>query len=361
MLQAPRGEIVYGKGHAACGMRLGRNGVFVHERAGENYNLVLAYEAGIEGWSHIVLNYNNGVPAIYINGEKVATGVKSEFLVHPGLETSAPEKQLAKLFSGNTTKPLLFKDPLSDSQIKNICKNGLPDLELSPSAQIIVSESAIKGIFFKNGTYAFETYPEGKISMKIDSCRETILDNKWIVRFPQGTGAPEWVEMPRLQSLHKHYDFNVRHFSGTAKYETTFIILENEWGDQRRILLDLGRVESIAKLWINNTEVGILWKEPFVADITSHAKTGNNELRIEVTNLWVNRLIGDEYLPVENEYHKQHRFIEKLPEWYVNNQPKPGERITFSVWHNIEKTDPLLESGLLGPVKIIYAPEIEIF
>jgi hypothetical protein len=71
-------------------------------------------------------------------------------------------------------------------------------------------------------------------------------------------------------------------------------------------------------------------------------------------------LIGDEHLPVENIYNKQHRFIENLPDWYINNLAKTGERITFSVWHNIEKTDPLLESGLLGPVRLIYAETKEI-
>jgi hypothetical protein len=39
------------------------------------------------------------------------------------------------------------------------------------------------------------------------------------------------------------------------------------------------------------------------------------------------------------------------------NKPKTGQRITFAAWNNFKKTDPLLESGLLGPVRLIIGVE----
>jgi hypothetical protein len=68
-------------------------------------------------------------------------------------------------------------------------------------------------------------------------------------------------------------------------------------------------------------------------------------------------MIGDEYLPKENEY-SSHGFIEELPEWFKKNERKPGQRKTFSVWKNFDTSDPLLESGLLGPVKILLTSEV---
>ena len=40
-----------------------------------------------------------------------------------------------------------------------------------------------------------------------------------------------------------------------------------------------------------------LWKPPFRLDISDVVKSGKNELEVKVTNLWVNRLIGDEHFP----------------------------------------------------------------
>ncbi len=46
----------------------------------------------------------------------------------------------------------------------------------------------------------------------------------------------------------------------------------------------------------------------------------------------------------------------KMPEWYTEGRPKPsGQRVAFTTWKWYGKEDPLLESGLLGPVRLYSA------
>lgn len=87
-------------------------------------------------------------------------------------------------------------------------------------------------------------------------------------------------------------------------------------------------------------------------DVTGAIHAGANELEILVTNLWPNRLIGDEQLPTENRYETgAGHGILNVPDWYRSGQPKPpGGRFTFTTWQFYQKDEPLLESGLLGPV-----------
>ena len=84
---------------------------------------------------------------------------------------------------------------------------------------------------------------------------------------------------------------------------------------------------------------------------------GENEVTVAVTNLWPNRLIGDEHLPEEAEFGgpdtgmRQRDSIMEWPEWYQKGLPKPeGGRVTFTTYRNYTKDSPLLESGLIGPV-----------
>jgi hypothetical protein len=117
----------------------------------------------------------------------------------------------------------------------------------------------------------------------------------------------------------------------------------------------LGRVAVIAQVKLNGRDLGILWKPPFCADITEVLRAGTNDLEVSVVNLWVNRLIGDEQLPDDCEWRPQSgsEVLARYPQWLLDNKPRPTERIAFPVWKHWTKDDPLMESGLLGPVRII--------
>jgi hypothetical protein len=70
-----------------------------------------------------------------------------------------------------------------------------------------------------------------------------------------------------------------------------------------------------------------LWTPPYQLDISGLVREGKNELKIEIVNTWVNRIIGDMRLP------------EKEREIWMPANPYDAK-------------SPLQPSGLLGPVTI---------
>jgi hypothetical protein len=90
--------------------------------------------------------------------------------------------------------------------------------------------------------------------------------------------------------------------------------------------------------------------------LTHAAKPGVNRLEVKVTNLWPNRLIGDEQLPPDCEWNGKQ--LKEWPKWLLEGKPSPTGRVTFTTWHHWTKDSPLLESGLLGPVHLTAAEVI---
>ena len=181
------------------------------------------------------------------------------------------------------------------------------------------------------------------------------LTGPWTLHFPAGSGAPERVVADKLQSWSECPEAGVKYFSGTAVYEKSFQLPEDAIGAGRRVYLDLGRVAVIAEVKLNGKELGILWKPPFRVDATGVLKPGENTLQVKVTNLWPNRLIGDEQLPPDSERKSTGRLPE-WPQWLLDGRPSPTGRRAFTTWNHWRKDSPLLESGLLGPVRILLAP-----
>lgn len=154
------------------------------------------------------------------------------------------------------------------------------------------------------------------------------VDAPWTVTFPSVRGAPpNPIEMQGLISWSEHPDEAVRHFSGTATYRGKFDLPQDALAPARRLTLDLGAVEVIAEVRVNGKDLGVLWKRPFAVDITGAARPGPNEIEVRVTNLWWNRLVGDEKLP-------------------------PAQRATFTTAKSRIPRNRLLPSGLLGPVSV---------
>jgi hypothetical protein len=263
-----------------------------------------------------------------------------------------------KLFLDN--EPLKFRGLSPYTEGMENHGLDIPDMSSkSPLTFHSRHDGSLSGLFQQNGVYDFQVYNENvgeNLTVYVENCFSAPLDSSWVVHFPDGSGAPREIVPDKLESLSRHPDFNIRHFSGTCRYSTIFYLADSDFISSRRFLLDLGTVATIAKISINGTDAGLLWKQPFIADITPFVKKGENILKLEVTNSWHNRLTGDESLPPENEYDRDGTII-KLPDWYIGNLPKTGDRKTFMVRKSVSKDEPLSDSGLLGPVKLIFCEE----
>ena len=157
------------------------------------------------------------------------------------------------------------------------------------------------------------------------------IPGPWKLSFPAASGAPASTTFAKLISWTKHPEPGVKYFSGTATYHKEIAIPASHLRSDATLHLDLGQVREIAEVRLNGIDLGILWKPPFRADITRAAKPGKNQLEVRITNLWPNRLIGDQSLP-------------------------EAERIAHTPDTSFKKESPLLDSGLLGPVTIKTTP-----
>ena len=189
----------------------------------------------------------------------------------------------------------------------------------------------------------------------------------WDVTFPQGWDAPAQAVFPKLVSWSESRDAGIKYFSGTATYRKSVKCkMESVKCEQGgRVMLDLGEVKNFAEVTVNGKKFPVLWKPPFRVDITDAVKTASVQqqdvldLEIRVTNLWPNRLIGDEVLcKPDREWVAHPRrgsfeySIKEIPQWVKDGKSSPTGRRTFTTWRHWTKDDKPLPSGLIGPVVI---------
>jgi hypothetical protein len=147
----------------------------------------------------------------------------------------------------------------------------------------------------------------------------------WQVSFAPGGGAPEGtLPWDSLISWPRSPVAAIRDYSGTATYSATFDLPRVPEGN---VVLDLGRVDVVAAVEMNGVPCGTVWKRPYAVDITKALVKGENHLVVRVANLWVNRLVTDAGLP-------------------------PEKRVSWETFNPYKPTDPLLPSGLEGPVTL---------
>ena len=343
------GEILYGKGHATVGLNVSRNGVAVMERSTGAPVCVASYDAPIGSWNHVAVVYKDKVPYLYVNGEMRCKGNVSGLTVHPSWK-DVPVYDETHFFDGSVEDYLITPSALSEAEIKSLCAEGAPFR--APVAAPSVSYSPEGGfLFFKDGNYTLTKADGSSESVAVSGTgvAADLTASSWKVSFPAGKGAPESITLPGLSPLQLCPVDGVKYFSGTATYSISFDLPA---ADGKRLVLDLGQVYNLAHVYLNGKDLGTLWKLPFSVDITDAAVAGTNNLKVEVTNIWPNRLIGDAQTPDAYDYGRGGTMT-KLPDWYIGNRPKPEDgKVAFTVVKLFNADDPLYDSGLVGPVVV---------
>lgn len=121
------------------------------------------------------------------------------------------------------------------------------------------------------------------------------IEGSWQIKFSEGWGAPASVTFPELISWTESHDEGIRYFSGIATYLKQFEvgIDPDALSEEQRVYLNLGELEKVGKVWLNGEALGVTWTKPHEFDVTELIASGENELRIEIANVWGNRVIGD--------------------------------------------------------------------
>ncbi|MBK5202514.1 MAG: hypothetical protein JJE45_02175 [Prolixibacteraceae bacterium] len=161
-------------------------------------------------------------------------------------------------------------------------------------------------------------YPKGKEIVQ--------LEGPWKVQFDSAQRGPkEPIILDTLIDWCTSSDEQIKYYSGTADYNIDFKLDISTKKEQ--IMLNLGSVKVMAKIWVNGKYAGGVWTPPYRLNITKMIKNGNNKLKISVVNTWVNRLIGDQNLP-------------------------ESQRKTWCPVNPYNANSSLQSSGLIGPVTI---------
>jgi hypothetical protein len=280
--------------------------------------------------------------------------------------------QVARMAEGDDPAFLVVKtlelDLVIDGKEVHISGQDPDRIELAPVRS--TPEAAAQLRPSRRGSFVLEPRQGGNFTWTTASGKSGTLvvsemkaplsvEGPWDLEFNEPGGRRFARHWPQLQPWNESTDDAVRYFSGSANYSIALSIPRDLRSPGHRLLLDLGRVQVMARVRLNGRDLGTLWKPPYTVDITERARNGANRLTIEVVNLWPNRLIGDEQLAEDSERNPDGT-LKRWPDWVQTGQPGPAGRMTFTSWRLWKKTENLLPSGLIGPVQLRSLPQLPI-
>lgn len=196
-------------------------------------------------------------------------------------------------------------------------ENGVTKVSLN-----LVSNDAVFVVFRNKAKVSSYSAP------KTTETLLTTVEGPWNVSFQTKKGNALLATFDSLTQWNVNTDTGIKYFSGTGTYSKTLQAPAEWFNEGTELWLDLGRLQNLAEVTINGKSLGIVWKNPFLVNATEYMKQGENKLEIKVTNLWVNRLIGDQ-------------------------QPDEKEKTTYVSNPFYRADSPLKPSGLLGPVQVL--------
>ncbi len=172
-----------------------------------------------------------------------------------------------------------------------------------------------------------------------EELKEVELTGSWNLYFPEEAAGAGPLSFDTLAFWNERPEEGIRFFSGIAAYGKEFDWFLQELEPDQRIYLEFDQIVEVGHVFLNGSDLGILWNPPFRVDITDILRSGKNSLTIEVANTWANGLVGDAKMPIDKRRTKTN--ITRLPTaWSYPLQEIPSEDYG------------LLDGGISGPIKI---------
>ena len=296
---------------------------FIHRRLGEADAYFVSSQSREPATARLTFRAGDRVPELW-HPETGEIEFAPAFTATNGLVTVA-----LRFDPAESVFVVFRKSAVGVDSVQSFTRNGDDLLAAAAPAAALVGQ-ADRQLFVDAaapGRYLARTVSGKTLAAEVTALPAPVpLVGPWMLTFPPHWGVPEKVSLDRLISWTAHADDGVKHFSGTATYACEFEIADFT----SQLFLDLGAVNNVAEVKLNGHDLGILWKPPFRVNATAalRRRPGRNKLEVRVTNLWPNRLIGDAALP-------------------------ESQRFTWTTFQPYKPTDPLLESGLLGPVQLL--------
>ena len=128
------------------------------------------------------------------------------------------------------------------------------------------------------------------------------ITNNWTVSFDTVMGGPATYRMDKLMDWASADSTGVKYYSGTAAYTRQFTIEKGILSRGTHAYVTFENIQEVASVSVNGKDCGIIWTPPYRTDITQHIKPGINEIRVQVTNTWNNRIVGDWRNPEKFQY-----------------------------------------------------------
>lgn len=270
-------------------------------------------------------------------------------------------KSIAAYETDNGLTNLAFRLDANESTFIVFEKSSTDKQKVSPQ---VIRDADVEALYDNQYNISLTTKQNTKLKIDVNGKNKSLqinnvpapqaLTGNWQVTFEEEYGLDETFTFDSLTNWKNSKNPDIRAYSGIATYRKTFTVQADLLKSDQQVILDLGKVSDSAQVFLNGKEIGIAWVTPFTLNVTNHLQSGSNELTVKVANSWTNRLITDESYPDVSQFWQPNgKPVSVMPDWYTQNKPLPkGKRRTFTTYKFVKKDDPLIDSGLLGPVTL---------
>ncbi|KAI8722856.1 hypothetical protein NCS52_00430700 [Fusarium sp. LHS14.1] len=296
----------YRNGHASMSLSLGIYGIQIGEATTSSPKTVIGLTETtnsftVSGWTHFAIVYENNTSSLYVNGEMISKGTKSNIIVHPGLGQPDAPARMTKHFDGDLAGLKVHDESLKAADIK-----ALPeDFDIAHFS----------------GTATYKT----KFQLPKDHDSETIKGAK--TRILLNLGRVENIASVKVNGKDQGlvwlppYEVDITSAVRSSRNNTLEIEVTNCWPN---------RLIGDEKLPVEN----------------KYNSTRQNFAIEEWPDWFAKGLEGRGY--------------NNGDEFGNDGTRKPGDRVTFTSWKHYDESSPLFESGLLGPVTVTVAELVDI-